>query len=248
MPLNSTKKGWVILAIFTAVSVVAVGLVLYPLAPNQSSTPASPSSPSRVSAVPGANSNATQVVDSTLLKDLVGASPALGSENAPITIYEFGDYQCPNCQSWWISVKPQLVDKFIKTGRAKLIFVEFAFLGRESFSASQAAKCAGDQGKYWDYHDVLYSEQRGIDTGWASVEKLKKFASDLGLNMEAFYSCLDGGKYSEIVKKSFEEGVKVVVPGTPTFFIVGPKGEVQKIVGSQPFVVFERIIDSMLSK
>jgi protein-disulfide isomerase len=247
--LKSEEKGWAILAIFTVVSVVAVGLVLYPLALNQPSpTPTSPSSPSRVSAVPGANPNSAQIADSTLLKSLVGASPALGSENAPITIYEFGDYQCPNCQSWWISVKPQLVDKFIKTEKAKLIFIEFAFLGRDSSSASQAAKCAGEQGRYWDYHDILYSEQKGIDTGWASTEKLKKFASDLGLDMKAFNTCLDSGKYSEIVKKSFEEGAKLVVLGTPTFFIVGPKGEVQKIVGSQPFVVFERIIDSMLSK
>ncbi|MCS4538763.1 MAG: DsbA family protein [Thaumarchaeota archaeon] len=247
--LNSTKKWWVILAIFTTVSVVTVGLILYPLASNQPSpTPASPSSPSKVSAVPGANPDAAQVVDSTLLKNLAGASPPLGSESAPITIYEFADYQCPNCQSWWISVKPLLVDKFIKTGKAKLIMVEFPFLGKDSFSSAQAAKCAGEQGRYWEYHDTLYSEQKGIDTGWASIEKLKKFASELGLDMEAFNTCLDSGKYSEIVKQSFKDGEKLVVPGTPTFFIVGPKGEVQKIVGSQPFVVFEKIIDSMLPK
>ena len=244
------KGAWFIFAIIATLSITAVGLALYPLPLNQQSSSApssaSPQSPSKVSVVGGANPNAAvQPVGPELLNNLIGASPPLGSESAPITIYEFADYQCPNCQSWWISVKPLLVENSIKTGKAKLIMVEFPFLGKDSFSAAQAAKCAGEQGRYWEYHDTLYSEQKGIDTGWASIEKLKKFASELGLDM-AFNTCLDSGKYSEIVKQSFKDGEKLVVPGTPTFFIVGPKGEVQKIVGSQPYVVFEKIIDSML--
>ena len=246
------KGKWTALIIIAAVSIAAAWLAVYPLASNQSSSPiaslpASPASPPGASAVPGANPNA-QGVDPELLKNLVGASPALGSEDAPITIYEFGDYQCPNCKSWWISVKPQLVDKFVKTGKVKLIFVEFPFLGRDSFFAAQGARCAGEQRKYWDYHDTLYSEQRGIDTGWASPEKLKRFADDISLNMEAFNTCLDNGKYNEIVKQSFGEGAKLGAAGTPTFFIVGPGGQIQKIVGTQPMVVFERVIDSMLPK
>lgn len=164
----------------------------------------------------------------------------------PLTIYEFGEYQCPNCLSWWISVKPQLIEQFVSTGKAKLVFVDFPFSGPDSFSASQAAKCAGEQGMYWEYHDILYSEQGPINSGWASIENLKRFASDLGLDMEAFNACLDSGKYSDMVEQSFNEGVSIGVTGTPTFFIVGPRGVIQMIAGAQPFVVFERVINSML--
>ena len=145
-------------------------------------------------------------------------------------------------------MKPQFVNEFVDTGRVKLLFVDFPFFGPDSFTAAQAAKCAGEQGKYWEYHDILYSEQGPVNSGWAGAENLKRFASDLGLDEEAFNTCLDSGKYSDIVERSFNEGLELGVGGTPTFYIVGPDGRVVVIQGPQPLIAFERIILSMLSE
>jgi len=227
----------------TTISIAVIAIALY--VPNQSSS--SPSQ-SQLSLPPGANPNpSSQAIDIEFLNNLVGVSPPLGSDDSPITLYEFGEYQCPNCLSWWRNVKPQLVSEFVDTGRVKVLFVDFPFFGPDSFTASQAAKCAGDQGRYWEYHDILYAEQGAINSGWAGADNLKRFASDLGLDIEVFNTCLDSGKYTDIVEQSFEEGVRLGVAGTPTFVVVGPGNEIVVVTGPQPLRAFERIFLSMLS-
>ena len=173
-------------------------------------------------------------------------SPIRGSSNAPITIIEFGDYQCPNCKKWFLNTKPDIVTNYIDTGKAKLVFVDIVFLGKDSMPASIATYCAEEQGKYWDYHGFLYSNQLSIDNGWASLESLKGYANNLGLNMDMFVSCLDSAKYQKRVEFNTQEAKKNGVTGTPTFFIIGPNGVQEKIIGPQPYSVFEKIIESML--
>ena len=174
------------------------------------------------------------------------ASPLLGSPSAPITIIEFGDYQCPNCKKWFLNVKPDIVTNYIDTGKANLIFVDIAFLGKDSMPAARATYCAEEQGRYWDYHAFLYSNQMGIDNGWANIESLKGYAHNLGLDMDLFVSCMDSGKYEKHVQFNTDESVKNDVTGTPTFIIVGPQGQQERILGPQPFSVFEKIIDALL--
>lgn len=175
------------------------------------------------------------------------ASPLLGSASAPITIIEFGDYQCSNCKKWFLNTKPDIVTNYINTGKVNLIFVDIAFLGEDSIPASRATYCAEEQERYWDYHGFLYSNQMAIDNGWANIASLKGYANNLGLNMELFVSCMDSGKYEKRVQFNTEESKKNGVTGTPTFFIVNNNDEVQeKIFGPQPFSVFEKIIESML--
>ena len=173
-------------------------------------------------------------------------SPLLGSASAPITIIEFGDYQCSNCKKWFLNTKPDLVTNYIDTGKVNLIFVDIAFLGKDSIPASRATYCAEEQGRYWDYHGFLYSNQMGIDNGWANTDSLKGYANNLGLNMELFVSCIDSGKYEKRVQFNTEESKNNGVTGTPTFFIVNKDGVQEKILGPQPFSVFEKIIESML--
>ncbi len=173
-------------------------------------------------------------------------SPIMGSSNAPITIIEFGDYQCPNCKKWFLNTKPDIVTNFIDTGKAKLVFVDIAFLGEDSLPASIATYCAEEQGKYWDYHGFLYSNQLGIDSGWASSDSLKGYAYNLGLDMDMFVSCVDSEKYQKRVQFNTKEAQNNGVNGTPTFFIVGSDGSQEKIIGPQPYSVFEKIIESML--
>ncbi len=172
-------------------------------------------------------------------------SPILGDPSAPITIVEFGDYQCEQCYAWFHETKPAIVRDYIDTGKANLVFVDLAFLGKDSIPASMATYCAEDQEMYWEYHDLLYNSQESVDGGWANSERLKAFAFSLDLDMELFESCLDNEKYSKRVQYNIQQARENGVRGTPGFFIVGPDGQ-QKIGGAQPFSVFKNILDSMI--
>jgi len=174
-------------------------------------------------------------------------SPIIGSSSAPITIVEFGDYQCHQCYNWFHNTKPAIFQNYVDTGKVNLVFVDLAFLGRDSPKAAQASYCAEDQGKYWEYHNQLYlSQESKIDNGWANSERLKSFAFSLGLDSELFDSCLDSGKYAKRVQSNIAEAKKFGVSGTPTFFIVGPNGQQEKLVGAQPYSVFTQVLDSMI--
>ena len=173
-------------------------------------------------------------------------SSILGNPSAPITIVEFGDYQCHQCYNWFHNTKPAIFENYVDTGKANFVFVDLAFLGKDSPKAAQASYCAEDQGKYWQYHDILYNSQESeIDNGWAGPERLKAFAFSLGLDMELFQSCLDTGKYSKRVQYNIDEAKKHGVKGTPGFFIVGPNDQ-QQIGGAQPYSVFKQVMDSMI--
>jgi len=173
-------------------------------------------------------------------------SPILGNPSAPITIVEFGDYQCHQCNNWYHNTKPSISHDYIETGKINLVFMDLAFLGNDSPKAAQASYCAEDQGLYWDYHDLLYNSQEPeIDGGWANSERLKAFAFSLGLDMDLFDSCLDSGKYSKRVQYNIQQAHEHGVKGTPGFFIVGPDGQ-QQIGGAQPFSIFKQILDPMI--
>ncbi len=174
-------------------------------------------------------------------------SPILGDPLAPITIVEFGDYQCHQCYNWFHNTKPMIMRDYIETGKVNLVFVDFAFLGKDSPKAAQATYCADDQNMYWEYHNSLYNSQESkIDNGWASFERLKAFAFNLNLDMELFNECLDSEKYSKRVQYNSQQARDNGVRGTPGFFIVGSDYDQQQIGGAQPFSVFERILDSMI--
>ena len=173
-------------------------------------------------------------------------SPILGDPSAPITIVEFGDYQCHQCYNWFHNTKPAIVEDYIETGKVNLVFVDLAFLGRDSPIAAQASYCAEDQEMYWEYHDTLYNFQDSkIDGGWANSERLKAFASSLELDMDLFNSCLDSGKYSKRVQYNIQQARDHGVRGTPGFFIVGPDGQ-EQLGGAQPFSVFKQVLDKMV--
>ena len=174
-------------------------------------------------------------------------SPILGDPLAPVTIVEFGDYQCHQCHNWFLDTKPMIMRDYIETGKVNLVFVDFAFLGRDSPKAAEATYCADDQNKYWEYHDSLYTAQESkIDNGWANSERLKAFAFNLNLDMDLFNECLDSGKYSKRVQYNSQEARDNGVRGTPGFFIIGPDFQQHPIGGAQPFSVFQRVLDTMI--
>ena len=181
------------------------------------------------------------------LVNLENGSPPLGSENAPMTIVEFGDYQCEACYYWFHNTRSTLIDNYIETGKAKLVFVDLPFLGRDSPVAAEASYCAEDQGKYWEYHTLLYTFQDGPpDSGWADGDRLNSFAFSLDMNIDEFHNCMDSDKYQKRVKANYDEAVKHDARATPTFIIISQDGTTEKIAGSQPYSVFAATIESML--
>ena len=181
------------------------------------------------------------------LVNLENGSPPLGSESAPVTIVEFGDYQCEGCYHWFHNTRSTLIDNYIETGKAKLIFVDLPFLGRDSPIAAQASYCAEDQGKYWEYHTILYTFQDGPpDSGWADRDRLNSFAFSLDMNIDEFNECMDSSKYKKRVKANYDEAVKNGANSTPTFIIISQDGAIEKFAGAQPYPVFASTIESML--
>ena len=175
-------------------------------------------------------------------------APVLGSKTATVTIIEVGDYQCHMCKLWFEETRPQIIENYINTGKANLVFVDMPFLGSDSIPASEATYCADDQGKYWEYHSMLFTYQEDeIDGGWANANRLQAFALNLGLDMEQFDKCMITDDHRAHVNFNMQMAKKEFgANSTPTFVIVNTSGESQKIIGAHPYSTFERVIDSLL--
>ena len=148
-----------------------------------------------------------------------------GSADAPVTIIEFSDFQCPFCARFYSQTLGEIDDKYIKTGKVKLVFRDFPLsFHQNAQKAAEAAECAEEQGKFWEMHDKL-------------------FAKDLGLDSAKFDECLVSDKYASEVQKDFKDGQGAGISGTPSFFINGVK-----LVGAQPFSAFQQVIEQELNK
>lgn len=167
----------------------------------------------------------------------VDDDPALGSDKAKITIVEFSDYQCPFCRKWQEEVFTKLEETY--GDKVRLVYRDFPLyeIHPEAEPAAEAANCAGEQNKYWEYHNLLFSEQKplGADTYTA-------YAQSLGLNMDSFKQCLDSHKYQAEIKADYDFASGLGVRSTPTFFING-----LAVVGAQPYEVFQQVIDLELA-
>jgi predicted secreted protein with PEFG-CTERM motif len=196
----------------------------------------------------GWGNNGTMMHDKMMANgkiDLSMSSPVRGSTDAKVTIVEFGDYQCPECDQWFKNEEPTIKANYLDTDKANLYFVDFPWAGADSISAAEASYCANDQGKYWEYHDYLYQNQGAIQSGWASTSNLKADAVTIGLDANQFNPCLDSGKYADRVSHNKVVGTSLGIQGTPTFFIMGPNGTTQEISGPQPASTFSSVIDSI---
>jgi protein-disulfide isomerase len=153
---------------------------------------------------------------------LVGSS--VGFAAAPLTIEIWADFQCPYCGLFAHGVEPSLVREYAATGQALVVFRDFAFLGQESTEAAVAARCAGRDGKYWRYHDLLFATQQGENQGAFSREKLLGLARYSGVAVAAFTTCLDDPAVAAAVAAETAEGRQLGVSSTPSVRIVGPAG------------------------
>ncbi len=147
--------------------------------------------------------------------------PEMGDPNAPVTVYEYADYQCPACAYFVKQYKPRIEEDYVKTGKVRLVFKNFAFLGQESVWAAEAAYCAAEQGGFWAYHDKLFANQRGENRGAFGKPNLVRFARELGLKVEDFQLCLDSERYRQKVLDEKREGEAQGVSSTPSFIVNG---------------------------
>jgi protein-disulfide isomerase len=167
----------------------------------------------------------------------VGDDPAFGPEDAPVTIVEFSDYQCPYCIMWHEQVYHQLISNY--GNKIRFVYRDFPLTqihpGAEP--SAEAADCANEQDKYWEYHDALFSGNYDL-----TRDGFLKIASDLGMDTQAFTTCIDSGKYASEVQSDLQDGSSIGVQSTPTFFING-----FQVVGAQPYSTFKNVIDQILA-
>lgn len=170
-----------------------------------------------------------------------GDDPVLGNPDAPVTITIFGDFQCQYCRKLELEIKPLIVDKYVKTGKTKIIARDFPFLGKESILAAEAANCAFEKDKYFEFSDMLHKAQKDEEIMDVNENSLKMLAKKLNLNSDEFSECLDSHKYLDEVKKDFDDGRILGIEGTPTTYI-----NKEILNGALPFEEFEKVIESFL--
>ncbi|MGY5149681.1 MAG: DsbA family protein [Candidatus Nitrosopumilus sp. bin_68KS] len=180
--------------------------------------------------------------------DTRNGSPMLGSSDAPVTIVEFGDYQCPFCKKWNTQTKPAVVKNLIETGKANLIYVDLAIIGVDSIKAHAGSYCADEQGLYWKYHDYLYANQGHENSGWTNQNNLKLLVSGIdGMDVSQFSKCLDSGKYEKRVNDNTKIARDSGARSTPSFIVIGSSGNAIPISGAQPYGVFQQVVEDMIA-
>jgi protein-disulfide isomerase len=177
-------------------------------------------------------------------------SPILGNPDAPITILDFSDFQCLNCGRYVKNTEPIINETYIQTGKASLVYKYFPLVGFDSFNPALAGQCSQEQGLFWQFHKLLFANQKPIDSGWVSKNNLKNFASQIsGLDLQKFSECLDSERYKDHINKDLEMAKKFQLRATPSFIIMENDGTDQDfLTGAHPFPSFAAIIDNKLGE
>lgn len=168
--------------------------------------------------------------------------PSLGRADAPVTMIEYADFQCPYCGKFARETEPELIERFVDTGILRIEWRDFPYLGSESMRAALAARAAQEQGKFWEFHDAAYAVQKSPNSGTFSDENLLKLARGIGVDMARFEDAFLSERYRDAVEAAFRTGQDAGVTGTPTFVIEG-----RVIVGAQPLEVFIQAIEAARS-
>ena len=179
----------------------------------------------------------------------IADEPFKGEPGAKVALIEFSDYQCPFCGRYTKEVFPQIERDYITTGKVKYVFFDLPLdFHKQAFKAAEAAHCAGEQGQFWEMHDLLFENQSAL-----SPEQLSTYAKRIGLSETTFQQCLDSGRFGADIKKDIADAGSAGISGTPTFLvgIMQPGDEhvkvVRKLVGAKPYTEFKAAVDSVLT-
>lgn len=252
-PSNTSNRKWIILALgggcaLIACLVVAAAIAIAVFAPTTAQVFSGITQSATSTPLVSIPSSVPQVViPSNVIVPQPRQHPQadgnkMGDPNAPVKIIEYADFQCPYCMHYWEQTEPQIIQTYIATGK---VYYEYrsvgAFIGPDSATAAEAAYCAGDQNKFWDYHDVLYANWTGENIGDFSTDKLKQYAIAIGLNQVQFETCINNGNHADQVTQDFADAKADGVRATPSFVING-----KLLEGAQPFSAFQQMIDAAL--
>ena len=177
-------------------------------------------------------------------ENLIEGSIIMGSPNAKITIVEFGDYQCTFCYKFHDETMKKITDEYIKTNNVNFVYKDFPLNGEQSILASEAAYCAEKQNKFWEYHNTLYNNWGGENTGWITENVLLGFARDLEMNLDDFSQCLGNSEFRQKVLDNEQFGREIGINATPSFLIFNDN-EIYRIIGAQPFEKFEQAFQKL---
>ena len=168
-----------------------------------------------------------------------GPGPSMGPATAPVAMVYFTDFQCGYCRKFVKETLPKLDEQYIRPGKVRLAYRHLAILGEASVQAARASSCAFDQGKFWEYHDILFANLSPLAF---TAARLKRYAADLRLDEKTFAACLDNPAYGKRVEAETMIGRALGATGTPAFLLNG-----QLLLGAYPFEVFRQALDSMLA-
>jgi len=250
-PKKSTPTG-IIIALVAVVAVAAffAGLYFSNLDTNQVTKSDLDDAISRLESKIG-NNLPSPTLPLQPVKISLDDDPIRGNPDAPITIVEFSDYQCPFCARFYAQTLPLLLEEYIDEGKVNLVYRDFPVqrIHPNALSAAAAAECADDQGKYWEYHDTLFEKQNAwakLDSN-SAISTFSQFAAEIELEQQQFDNCLESGKYLEEVQADFSDGKNYQVTGTPGFFIGNEDIGFVKIIGAKPYDAFKKVIDAQLN-
>lgn len=166
---------------------------------------------------------------------------SIGPDTAPVTVVAWEDFQCPYCKQANQTIVAPLIRDYVNQGLVQFRYKQFAFIGQESVWAAEASECADEQGKFWDYHDILFDNQPVENTGGYSKKRLEQFATKLGLDAQSFNTCLDTDRYKKLIEDELKQGKQdMQITSTPTFFVDGER------VTNNDYSVVKAMIDKAL--
>ena len=179
-------------------------------------------------------------------KNLLDGASILGDPNAMITVVEFGDYQCTFCYKFHQDTMKKIDDNYISSGKVNFVYKDFPLNGEASKIAAEASYCAQKQGKFWQYHNIVFDNWNGENTGWVTGNALLEFAKYSELNIEEFNTCMNNSEYKEKVLQNEQFAREINIDATPSFLIFS-ENEVYRIIGAQPFERFEQVFEELCS-
>lgn len=170
-----------------------------------------------------------------------------GDPDAPVTIMDFSDYQCPSCQAFATQAKPFLEDPYIREGHVRFVYYDFPLMSihAHAFFAARAARCAGDQDAYWPFHDELFRRQSEWARQADPFSAFVGYAGDLGLDRSAFRSCLGSDRHADVVTANLRLGEQLGVTGTPTLFVSTGEGRGERLQDWSPVNMSARIDEAL---
>jgi len=175
------------------------------------------------------------VIDPGFHKATITDGLTMGDPEAPVKVIEFADYQCPGCGNYWSTIEPSIISQYVETGKVFYTFAPFSFVGSfvqnnpwdESIKSAEAAYCANDQGKFWDYRDYIFANQNGENQGQFSRDMLIQFAKNLELDTKVFTKCLDSATHNQTVLDANNYAIEQGINSTPSFMVNGELVQLQ---------------------